>query len=61
MENTTAYPQVESLFDAAYQWLCRNRKKHPTSSDIWDLRRSWNKQSEGIMGEFTRGSYLFNY
>ncbi len=60
MQNASQHFYLESLFDAAFQWLCRNRKKHPPSSDIWDLRRGWNEQSNAVIKEFADGSYLFD-
>jgi hypothetical protein len=48
------------LFSDAYQWLCRSRKKHPPSSDIWGFRRTWEDQLEVLMDTFWRGKYRFD-
>jgi len=62
----TNYPKplsqahLEGLFLDAYQWLCRSRKKHPPSSDVWDFRRSWNGWAKAVIDEFERGTYCFD-
>jgi RNA-directed DNA polymerase len=59
----TNYPKplsqahLHCLFLEAYQWLCRSRKKHPPSSDVWDLRRSWKEQADALLVAFESGDY----
>jgi len=48
------------LSSEAYQWLCRCRKKHPPSSDIWSFRRSWSSQADTLIDEFCKGRYKFD-
>ncbi len=50
----------ECQLDRAYDWLCRSRKKHPTSSDIWHLRPKWQQLREPIAEAFQRGTYRFD-
>jgi RNA-directed DNA polymerase len=51
---------LRRLFSDAYQWLCRSRKNHPPSSDIWNFRLCWNKQADKIMNLFWKGHYRFD-
>ena len=50
---------LSGLFQEAYQWLCRSRKKHSPGADIWNFRRSWGAQAEAIREAFGRGAYRF--
>ena len=50
-------PHLPHLFSNAFQWLCRSRKKHPPSSDIWDFRPSWIDRADAVMDEFRLGDY----
>ncbi|MGO9570407.1 MAG: hypothetical protein ACLP5H_22980 [Desulfomonilaceae bacterium] len=47
------------LLDWAYNWLCRSRKNHPSSSDIWHLRPKWEQLRERIAAAFQQGTYRF--
>ncbi len=49
----------QSLFSDAYQWLCRSRKKHPSSSDIWSFRRDWKHLRYRVMDRFIQGRHQF--
>ena len=49
-----------NLFTDAYQWLCKQRKKHPPSSDIWDVRQTWNSRNNLLMNKFITGTYRFD-
>jgi RNA-directed DNA polymerase len=51
---------IHKLFSDAYQWLCKSRKKHPPSSDIWNFRRNWNGLSDTVMDDFRSGCYQFD-
>ena len=48
------------IFADAFQWLCRSRKKHPPSSDIWKFRRIWDKEGNELRKDFADGSYRFD-
>lgn len=50
---------LQTLFSNAYQWLCRSRKGHPTSSDIWSFRRDWKHQERRVMDRFIQGRHQF--
>jgi hypothetical protein len=52
--------QLYKLFNDAFQWLSKQRKKHPPSSDIWNFRRSWNDQIDTILTMFAKGMYQFD-
>ena len=38
----------DALLEEAYAWLCRQRKGWPDSADVWDLRRHWATEKEGV-------------
>jgi len=52
--------QLYERFNDAFQWLSKQRKKHPPSSDIWNLKRSWNDQIDTILIMFAKGMYQFD-
>ena len=49
----------DTTIDAAYSWLCKNRKHYPPNSDIWDLRFHWDKEREEIKQTLSLGCYQF--
>jgi len=50
---------LHRLFSEAYQWLCRSRKGHPPSSDIWLFRRDWKHQAHRVIDRFIQGRHQF--
>jgi len=52
-----SHSRLHPLFSDAYKWLCLRRCKHPPSSDVWDLRRNWNKIKEVVIDDFAKGCY----
>jgi len=59
MQNSLSYSNLPYLFIDAFQWLCRSRTKYPSSSDIWDFRRSWCNRVKVLVKDFVRGKYRF--
>ena len=57
---SVSFSNLPQLFSNAYQWLCMSRKNHPPDSDIWNLKRTWNRQAETIMASFKSGTYQFD-
>ena len=53
-------PKLSQLFTEAFSWLCKSRANHPSASDIWDFRRSWDEKSDTIIEDFSNGAYLFD-
>ncbi len=49
-----------TLIDQVYDWLCRCRKKHPPSSDIWNLGSMWEQLRDLVSDAFTLGTYRFD-
>lgn len=46
--------------EAAYQWLCRQRRNYPDNADIWDFRFHWAQCRESLLREVNSGDYLFS-
>jgi RNA-directed DNA polymerase len=41
-QSPTQHWQInEAQINAAYQWLCQQRKHFPANADIWDFRVTW--------------------
>lgn len=57
MRNTESHSRLQHLFTDAYKWLCIKGSKHLASSDVWDLRRNWNKIKEVVIDNFAKGCY----
>jgi len=60
MQNIVSHSNLPHLFSDAYQWLCKARTKYPSSSDIWDFRRSWCNCVEVLIQDFAKGKYRFD-
>ncbi len=60
MQNEDYYSNLSHIFSDAYQWLCKARTKYPSSSDIWDFRRSWSNKAGTVIKEFAKGCYAFD-
>ncbi len=50
----------DTVIDAAYAWVCRQRRDWPADTDIWDLRFRWGKNKPQIQSNLTRGVYRFS-
>ena len=46
--------------EAAYQWLCQQRKDYSHNSDVWNLRRDWEAEKPLIQAELLNGTYRFS-
>jgi len=51
---------LPQLFSTAYNWLCKSRKNHPPDSDIWNFKRTWNRNAKAIKESFRTGVYRFD-
>ena len=51
---------LPQLFSSAHRWLCKSRKNHPPDSDIWNFKRTWNRNAEAIRETFRTGAYRFD-
>lgn len=50
----------EAQLDAAYKWLCQQRKHYPPNADIWDFRFHWEENKFKLLAEVNSGNYLFS-
>jgi hypothetical protein len=60
MQNIVSHADLYNFFTDAYQWLCKQREKHPPSSDIWDVRLAWSNLDKALMNRFRTGIYRFD-
>jgi RNA-directed DNA polymerase len=45
--------------DAAFHWLCHQRRDWPADADIWDLRFRWLTERRAVQQALHRGEYRF--
>jgi hypothetical protein len=50
----------DTVIDAAYHWLCQQRRHWPADTEIWDLRFHWPGEKHRIQQALLRGKYRFN-
>ena len=51
---------THSELDAAYQWLCQQRKHYPDNADIWSFRFGWYQHKHQLLKTINQGDYLFS-
>jgi hypothetical protein len=44
----------------AFQWICKLRKDYSPNSDIWNLRREWERIRDDFLAQLNDGSYGFD-
>jgi len=49
----------DAVIDAAFQWLCRQRRHWGNNADVWDLRCRWHTEKRNIQQALRRGDYRF--
>ena len=49
----------EANIDAAYHWLCHQRKDYPSNADIWDFRYHWKSNRKHLITTLRTGRYQF--
>jgi hypothetical protein len=42
-QQLTATLVSDAVLDAAFAWLCRQRRDWPANADVWSFRRNWLK------------------
>jgi RNA-directed DNA polymerase len=47
----------DDVLDAAYDWLCQQRRDWPADSDVWSFRRSWAAEKGRITSDLLAGRY----
>ncbi|VEI61923.1 Retron-type reverse transcriptase [Serratia fonticola] len=48
---------AEVDWQAAYQWLCRQRRHAPANADVWHLRYHWQQWGNALFGSVLAGRY----
>ena len=51
----TMHPLLRHL-DAAYHWLCHQRRDFPPAADVWHLRRHWPVERQRLHAELSAGT-----
>ncbi len=49
----------DAVFNRAFVWLCRQRRRWPDSADVWGLRRNWAREKPRLQRELRGGSFGF--
>jgi len=49
----------DAILDAAYVWLCRQRRDYSPNSDVWQLRQRWGIKKPHIQNDLREGNYRF--
>jgi hypothetical protein len=49
----------DAVMDAAYHWLCHQRRHWPADTDIWHFRFHWPDEKQRIQQTLLRGDYRF--
>ena len=47
------------LLDAAYRWLCHQRRAWPANADVWHLRFTWETARPQLLAQLGAGTYRF--
>jgi RNA-directed DNA polymerase len=50
----------DAVLGAAYDWLCRRRRQYSANSDVWNFRRCWAQEKQGIVEQLRVGCYRFS-
>src|SRR3990167_11260349 len=46
--------------ERAFKWICGLRKDYSANSDVWRIRREWNKIKDDLLAQLNDGSYTFD-
>ena len=44
------------LLDAAYRWLCHQRRAWPANADVWHLRFTWETARPQLLAQLGAGT-----
>ena len=50
---------ADATLEAAYAWLCAQRRDWPAAADIWDFRRHWPAEKARLTAELLAGTFRF--
>lgn len=50
----------DNVINAAYAWLCDQRRHWPADCDVWDLRLRWCREKQRIQAAIQKGDYRFS-
>ena len=48
---------ADSTLEAAFEWLCRQRKEHSPNSSVWDLRSRWPSMKLQLKQQLRDGNF----
>jgi hypothetical protein len=48
----------DAVLDAAYLWLCKQRRRWPDVADVWSFRRDWPVEKVRIQTELSMGRFF---
>jgi len=54
---TLAEVVTDGVLDAAFAWLCQQRRDWPAAADVWRLRHHWPEEKEQLRAELLAGTY----
>jgi|TARA_B110000263_G_scaffold227007_1_gene219040 hypothetical protein len=49
----------DTVIDAAYDWLCRQRQHWPANCDVWWLRANWSRLKPTLQRQLSTGDFRF--
>lgn len=51
---------ADAVLDAAYEWLCQQRRHYPADADICDFRFRWATEKPRLIAELRANQYRFS-
>ena len=49
----------DEVMEAAFTWICKQRRHYPADSDVWSFRQHWPRHKALIQQELRAGRYQF--
>lgn len=50
---------ADAVLDAAFEWLCQQRRHYPADADVWDLRWRWMVEKPRLIRTLRANEYRF--
>jgi RNA-directed DNA polymerase len=54
---TLADVVTETVLDAAYAWLCQQRRDWPAEADVWRFRQHWPEEKAQLRADLLTGTF----
>lgn len=51
---------ADAVLDAAFEWLCQQRRHYPADTDIWDFRFLWTTEKARLIADLRANQYRFS-